>query len=132
MQRGAAGFAALAQLASGAGHRAQQQGQAEGKDAEGDDDLDQGEAALPRPARCRKSNSSRGTSIRGLAPVRVYDGPFTIEGAGDAARTTILNLGGAILFRPYGTRGWRDAGVPTTEVVGYCISSLRDSICTGG
>ncbi len=64
--------------------------------------------------------------------MRVYDGPFTIEGAGDAARTTILNLGGAILFRPYGTRGWRDTEVPTTEVVGYFLLSLGDSIRTRG
>jgi len=64
--------------------------------------------------------------------VRVYDGPFTIEGAGDAARTTILNLGGAILFRPYGTRGWRDTEVPTTEVVGYSLSSLGTQFACDG
>ena len=29
-----------------------------------------------------------------------------------------------IFFRPYGTRGLGDTGVPTTEVVGYSLSSL--------
>ena len=43
--------------------------------------------------------------------------------APSAARTRILNFGGTIVGRPYGTRGWRDAGVPTTEVVGYFLSS---------
>jgi len=44
--------------------------------------------------------------------------------AGDTAPTRVLKSGGAIVCRPYGTRGWRDAGVPTTEVVGYFLSSL--------
>ena len=50
--------------------------------------------------------------------------------AGDTAPTRVLKSGGAIVCRPYGTRGWRDAGVPTTEVVGYFLSSLRDSMRT--
>ncbi len=29
-----------------------------------------------------------------------------------------------IFFRPYGTRGLGDTGVPTTEVVGYYLPSL--------
>jgi len=33
---------------------------------------------------------------------------------------------GAMVCRPYGTCDLRDAEDPTTEVVGYCLSSLRD------
>ena len=38
--------------------------------------------------------------------------------------TRVLRFGGAVVCRPYGTRGLRDTGVPTTEVVGYSLSSL--------
>ncbi len=42
------------------------------------------------------------------------------------ARTTKLNFDRAMLCRPYGTCDLGDAEVPTTEVVGYCLPSLRD------
>ena len=38
--------------------------------------------------------------------------------------TRVLRFGGAVVCRPYGTRGLGDTGVPTTEVVGYSLSSL--------
>jgi len=77
-------------------------------------DEENGAPGTPERGRIRVPGAAQGS----WAPPR----PYPERGLNKPS-----HFGVAAVCRPYGTHGWRDTGVPTTEVVGSFLSSLRDS-----